>query len=184
MSFMMNAAQKLDFSNSLAPKAQMKGLYAGTIAARLAASRSKEEFRETFTRDIPGWLTLFYLASIVENAVGFLLDKASPASQAKDGFSLIKGQGEKSFLQMLNPLTKHKVRSFQEIEFLKEVADPKNYKELRRNKAAVFAIGLLAPILTLGILIPWFNVQITRKQMLGEEKGNAKEKSNHFSHFA
>jgi hypothetical protein len=175
MSLGMRTLEYLDFNSPSTSRNQTKTLYSATIAARLAASRSKEEFRETFTRDIPSWATLFYVAGIVENALGFVLDKMSPASQSKEAVSLIKGpENTKNFLKMLNPFTKHKVRSFDDIKALKGTISEQNFKELMRNKSAVFAVGMLAPIIVLGMFIPWLNVQITRKEVLEAEN---KEKS-------
>ena len=175
MSLGMNFARKIDFNAKLAPASQMKALYAGTIAARLVASRSKEEFRETFTRDLPGWVTLFYVASIVEKTIGYVLDKFSPASQKEGAFSLIKGPEGKNFFKMLNPFGKHSVRSFEDIEAIKKVADKVNLKELSRNKAIVNLIGFIAPIAVLGLAIPWLNVQITRKEVLAAQGGEGKK---------
>lgn len=183
MNIGMHAAKMVDFDNKLAPKNQMKALYAATIAARLAASRSQEEFRETFTRDLPGWLTLFYVASIVENAVGYLLDAASKSCSKDGAFSLIKGPEGKNFLKMLNPFSPHRVRSFKDIEALQEIANPENLKALKRNKAVVFAVGMLSSIAVLGVLIPWFNVQITRKEVLEEGKDHQKTAGNTTASF-
>lgn len=178
MSLGMNVVKTFDFNTGMAPGPQMKALYAGTISARLLASRSKEELRETFTRDIPGWATLFYVASIVENAVGYLLDKLSPSCQKEGAFSLIKGPEGKNFLKMLNPLSKHKVRSFEDIEAIKTAISPENFKALSRNKAIVFAVGMLSSIAVLGMFIPWVNVQITRKEVLNEgNKNNSADKA-------
>lgn len=175
MSLGMNAVTTFDFNTGMAPGPQMKALYAGTISSRILASRSKEELRETFTRDIPGWATLFYVASVVENAVGFVLDKLNPSCQKEGAFSLIKGPEGKNFLKMLNPFGKHKVRSFEDIEALKKVASPENLKALSRNKAIVFAVGMLSSIAVLGMFIPWINVQITRKEVM---EGNEKAKTD------
>lgn len=178
MSLGMNVVKTLDFNTGMAPGPQMKALYAGTISARILASRSKEELRETFTRDIPGWATLFYVASIVENAVGFILDKLNPSCQKEGAFSLIKGPEGKSFFKMLNPFSKHKVRSFEDIEALKKVASPENLKALSRNKAIVFAVGMLSSIAVLGMFIPWINVQITRKEVMeNNEHGKTANKA-------
>lgn len=169
MSFGMKALDYLDFNSPYTPRNQVKVQYAATIAARLAACRSKEETRETMTRDIPGFFALLYIANIVEKSVGFLLDKISSAS--KQGMSLIKGpEAAKSFIQMLNPFGSHKVRSFEDIEAVKNIIKPENFKELMRNKAIVFIVGLASSIALLGLFIPWLNVQITRKEVLEKQK--------------
>ena len=175
MSLGMNVVKTFDFNTGMAPGPQMKALYAGTISSRILASRSKEEFRETFTRDIPGWATLFYVASIVEESVGYVLDKFNPSSKKEGAFSLIKGPEGKTFLKMLNPFNKYKVRSFEDIEALKKVATPENIKSLSRNKAIVFAVGMLSSIAVLGMFIPWINVQITRKEVM---EGNKNSKTD------
>lgn len=163
---------KIDYSSTLAPKNQVFALVVGTFAARALASRSKEELRETLTRDCTTLVVLFYLASIVENSIGYILDKMSPACQK--GMSLIKGPEGKSFLKMLNPLGgKHKVRSFEDIEAIAKQIKPENLKDLMRNKSIVNVIGLLSSIAALGIFVPWLNVQITRKKVLEEQEQKA-----------
>lgn len=166
----------LDQRTSDASVGAMKCLYACTILSRLSNSRSKEEVREIATRDVPAWMTFFYLAAVIEKSVGYCLDKIT--ASAKTGISLLKGQKEgRSLLKMLNPLDgEYKVRSFEDIKSLKDVVDPQNYKDLMRNKCGVYAIGLLASIAVLGIIIPTINVVITRKKVM-EKQNKMKEQA-------
>lgn len=180
MSIINGLVHAVDFSTSLPSTNMMKGLYAGTVGARIGAARSKEELREVATRDIPGWVTFFYGASVIQNVVGYVLDKLTPSSA--NGVSLIKGPGsQKNFLSMLNPLTKYRVRSFDDVKALKDTIDPKNYKDLMRNKSTVFVIGMAVAIAILGLFIPWLNVQITRKQMLNQDQGKKDNGAMKFS---
>lgn len=165
----MKALSTLDFNNKATPTNQAKALLATTITGRLLFSRGQEEFRETFTRDIPGFFTFYYLAGVVENSLGYLLDKFSKTSAEKGAYTLIKGPEERSIWNMLNPFTKKfKIRSFDDIESLKKLTTEKNYKELLRNKSILYVIGLAIPIVCLGILIPRFNVFLTRKNVKSE----------------
>ena len=82
---------------------------------------------------------------------------------------------------MLNPFTKYRVRSFDDIKALENVIDPKNYKDLMRNKSTVFITGMAVAIAVLGLFIPWLNVQITRQQMLKKNQGKKQEPAIQFS---
>ena len=170
MSMLMNVARVIDMNTSSTSLKMMQTLYACTIASRLKNSRSKDEVREIATRDVPAWMTFFYLASVIEKVVGYCLDNATEST--KKGFSLLKGEKEgRTLLKMLNPFNNEfKVRSFDDIKALKNIADPQNYKDLMRNKCGVYVTGLLASIAVLGILIPKINVAITRKKVLAEQQ--------------
>lgn len=76
----------------------------------------------------------------------------------------------KKFVQMLNPFGSHKVRSFEDIEAVKNIIKPENFKELMRNKSITFIVGLASSIALLGLFIPWLNVQITRKEVLAKQQ--------------
>lgn len=180
MSIPLEVARIVDFNTALPSTNMMKALYAGTVGARVSAARSKEEIREVATRDIPGWLTFFYGAAIVQNVVGYALDMLTET--AKGGTALVKGPSTgKKFIQMLNPFTKYKVRSFDDIKALEKVIDPKNYKDLMRNKSIVFMVGMAASIAVLGLFIPWLNVQITRKQIMNSGQGGDNKSQIKFS---
>lgn len=162
-------AKAMDFTCSQPSRNMMKGLYLGTIATRLALSRSQLEIRETLVRDIPGFLTFFYVAGIIQNVVGFGLDKLS--KYGKNASTLIKGPGEGiKFTHMLNPVTKYKVRSFADIENLQGIISKKNFDLLMRNKAIANVIGIGTSIAVLGIFLTKLNVKMTRKKAIEEQK--------------
>lgn len=173
----MKVLSALDFNNKATPTNQAKALLATTIAGRLLFSRGQEEFRETFTRDIPGFFTFYYLAGVVENTLGFLLDKFSKSAKQPGAYTLIKGPENRNLWHMLNPFTsKFKIRSFDDIESLKKLTSEQNYKDLVRNKSILYVIGLAIPIVCLGILIPKFNVFLTRQRVKSE---NNKPQNNY-----
>jgi hypothetical protein len=158
-------AKAIDFSCKMPSTNMMKGLYVTTIAARLSSARSKDEIREVATRDIPGWLTFFYASSIVQNVIGYTLDKMA---KIPEGLTLVKGPKEgKSFMAMLNPFSQYKVRSFDDINAIKNLPEmkPEILKTLTRNKSLAFILGILTSVAVLGICIPSLNVYLTRKSV-------------------
>jgi hypothetical protein len=160
----------------MTPVGQLKALATALVITRLAASRSPEEFRETAVRDTLAVGTLFYLGGLIEKISGYVLDKffATP----EKGIELIKGSNAKTLLSMINPLDTHRIRSFDDIEALKNIVSPNKLKQLKLHKSIVYLIGMVSSIAVLGIFIPWLNIRTTRKQML--EKQNASN-TNHFS---
>lgn len=175
MSIGLRIAKTMDFTCSSPSTNMMKGLYLGTIASRAGLARDKSEVRETLVRDIPGFMTFFYVAGIIQNVVGFALDKIS--KYGENASTLVKGPGEgKNFLQMLNPFTKYKVRSFADIENLQGLISEKNLNLLKRNKSIANVIGLATSISVLGIFLTNLNVKMTRARALKEQQA-AKQQS-------
>lgn len=168
-----------DFHSQLTTTPQAKGLFGATVAARLVKARDEKEFKERIFRDVPAWLTIFYLGSILERTVGFAVDKFNKTLSASGATTFIKGPSEKkTFLKMLNPFGADKPRSFKDIEALESHISKANYEALKSAKTIVFGIGLLVTSLALGVLGTYWSAQQTRKACLKEGNGTGEGLSN------
>ena len=140
--------RKLEFTGPVTSGNAIKTVYASTLIGRFLASDSKDELRETATRDYLGFLNWLVFGGFASKGMANLLDK-----NRKNLFNISKeGKGIKHWLNDLS-LKSHNEIAAQGKEFAK-----KNMWKM--NLAHI--TGLAYSTLALGILLPKLNILITK----------------------
>ena len=140
--------RKLEFTGPVTSGNAIKTVYASTLIGRFLASDSKDELRETATRDYLGFLNWLVFGGFASKGMANLLDR-----NRKNLFNISKeGKGIKHWLNDLS-LKSHNEIAAQGKEFAK-----KNMWKM--NLAHV--TGLAYSTLALGILLPKLNILITK----------------------
>lgn len=152
--------KKLEFTGPVTSGNVIKTVYASTLIGRFLASESKDELRETTTRDYLGFLNWLVFGGFAAKGVANILDK-----DCKNLFNISKdGKGIKHWLNDLS-LKSHNEIAAQGKEFAK--------KNMWKINVAHIA-GLAYSTLALGILLPKLNILITQhKQKNVKPKNNA-----------
>lgn len=140
--------KKLEFTGPVTSGNVIKTVYASTLIGRFLASDSKDELRETATRDYLGFLNWLVFGGFAAKGVANILDK-----ERKNLFNISKeGNGVKHWLNDLS-LKSHNEIAAQGKEFAK--------KNMWKMNVAHVA-GLAYSTLALGILLPKLNILITK----------------------
>lgn len=140
--------KKLEFTGPVTSGNVIKTVYASTLIGRFLASDSKDELRETATRDYLGFLNWLVFGGFAAKGVANILDK-----ERKNLFNISKeGKGVKHWLNDLS-LKSHNEIAAQGKEFAK--------KNMWKTNVAHVA-GLAYSTLALGILLPKLNILITK----------------------
>ena len=140
--------KKLEFTGPVTSGNVIKTVYASTLIGRFLASDSKDELRETATRDYLGFLNWLVFGGFAAKGVANILDK-----ERKNLFNISKeGKGVKHWLNDLS-LKSHNEIAAQGKEFAK--------KNMWKMNVAHVA-GLAYSTLALGILLPKLNILITK----------------------
>ena len=154
--------KKLEFTGPVTSGNAIKTVYASTLIGRFLASDSKDELRETVTRDYLGFLNWLVFGGFAAKGMANILDK-----NRENLFNISKeGKGIKHWLNDLS-LKSHNEIAAQGKEFAK-----KNMWKLNLSHAT----GLAYSTLALGILLPKLNILITKykhKKETSMQKNNA-----------
>ena len=140
--------RKLEFTGPVTSGNAIKTVYASTLIGRFLASDSKDELRETATRDYLGFLNWLVFGGFASKGMANLLDR-----NRKNLFNISKeGKGIKHWLNDLS-LKSHNEIAAQGKEFAK--------KNMWKMDLA-HVTGLAYSTLALGILLPKLNILITK----------------------
>ncbi|MCD8378576.1 MAG: hypothetical protein LUB59_07310 [Candidatus Gastranaerophilales bacterium] len=139
--------KKLEFTGPVTDGNAIKTVYASTLIGRFMASDSKDELRETATRDYLGFLNWLVLGGFAAKGAANLLDK-----KRKYLFNETKsGKGIKHWLNNIS------LKSHNEVASKGEKFAKKNMWKLN----AAHAAGLAYSTIALGFLLPKLNIFIT-----------------------
>lgn len=142
--------KKLEFTGPVNSGNVIKTVYASTLIGRFLASDSKDELRETVTRDYLGFLNWLVFGGFAAKGVANMLDK-----DKKVLFNISKkGKGLKHWLNDLS------LKSHNEIAAKGKLFAKKNMWKLNLAHAS----GLAYSTVALGILLPKLNILITNKK--------------------
>ncbi len=142
--------RKLEFTGPVTGGNAIKTVYAATLIGRFMASDTKDELRETVTRDYLGFLNWLVLGGFAAKGIANILDpkKTSLFNISKEG---------KGIKHWLNDLS---LKSHNEIAAQGEKFAKKNMWKM--NLAHIG--GLTYSTVALGILLPKLNILITNKK--------------------
>ena len=140
--------KKLEFTGPVTSGNVIKTVYASTLVGRFLASDSKDELRETATRDYLGFLNWLVFGGFAAKGMANILDK-----NRTNLFNISKE--EKGIKHWLNDLS---LKSHNEI-----AAQGKDFAKKNMWKLNLAHItGLAYSTLALGILLPKLNILITK----------------------
>ncbi len=170
--------KSLEFKGKLPTLNQMKALMGATFIGRFLAASDDNEMRESFFRDIFGYLNLLVIGGLVSSGTAYGLAK----SKGLDLSYLFKGEKipeNKGFagklMHVLNNLSQ-KTHAETDATIKKLKLDEKTAKAIKgvSNKSAL--VGITYSILALGTFMPWFNDYLTRKVTAKKSKNTEPEK--------
>ena len=141
--------QKLEFTGPATSGNAIKTIYGTLILGRIFASKDSTELRETTVRDYLGFLNWLVLGGFVAKGVGQMLDP-----KKKNLFNITKeGKGIKHWLSDVL------LKSQKEI-----MAAGGNVKANLRKLNIAQISGIAYSALMLGVLLPKFNIWMTKKE--------------------
>lgn len=149
--------KKLEFTGPVTSGNAIKTVYASTLVGRFMASDSKDELRETATRDYFGFLNWLVLGGFAAKGTANLLDKnrANLFNESKSG------KGLRHWLNDVS-LKSHNEIAAKGVKFAK-----KNMWKLNLSHI----VGLGYSTLALGFLLPKLNILITNHKQ--NKRGSA-----------
>ena len=148
--------KKLEFTGPVTSGNAIKTVYASTLIGRFMASDSKDELRETVTRDYLGFLNWLVIGGFAAKLTANLLDRKRTAL-----FNISKqGKGIKHWFNDLS-LKSHNEIASKGSKFAKQ-----NMWKLNLSHIA----GLGYSTLALGILLPKLNIFITNRKNKNKTK--------------
>jgi hypothetical protein len=140
--------KKLEFTGPVTSGNAIKTVYASTLIGRFLASDSKDELRETVTRDYLGFLNWLVLGGFASKGIANLLDP-----KRENLFNISKeGKGLKHWLNDIS------LKSHNEIAVKGKDFAKKNMWKLN----VAHASGLAYSTIALGILLPKLNIWVTK----------------------
>ena len=155
--------KKLEFTGPVTSGNAIKTVYGTLILGRIFASKDSTELRETNTRDYLGFLNWLVLGGFVAKGVGQILDP-----KQTNLFNISKeGKGIGHWLKDVS------LKSQKEI-----MAQGGNVKANLRKLNIAQISGIAYSALMLGVLLPKFNIRMTRKK--GDKNSASKQKNLSF----
>ena len=151
--------KKLEFTGPATSGNAIKTIYGTLILGRIFASKDSTELRETNTRDYLGFLNWLVLGGFVAKGVGQALDPK------QTNLFNIAGEG-KGIGHWLKDVS---LKSQKEI-----IAAGGNVKENLKKLNIAQISGIAYSAIMLGVLLPKFNIWMTRK---GKKSGNKQDKT-------
>ncbi|MEI7473730.1 MAG: hypothetical protein WCK67_03035 [bacterium] len=174
-----------------------RGIYPLTITGRLFAARDPNEFRETLTRDVLGYLNWLVLGSVAAKLMGGYLSKGMLVKgETSEGGNILDKVGKffKSGLMSHNDISayvENVKRTGKLTEKAKTMLRPETFdkvagdsaalskellKKLNFNKNISWITGFVWSTAMLGIVLPKYNAYVTEKkrkaQLAAQQNGN------------
>ncbi len=161
--------KKLEFTGPVTSGNTIKTVYASTLIGRFLASDTKDELRETVTRDYLGFLNWLVLGGFASKGIANILD-----INKENLFNISqKGKGIKHWL---NDVT---LKSHNEI-----ATQGKNFASKNMWRVNLAHIGGLAySTIALGVLLPKLNILITQNKQRNKINNVEFDKANKQIHF-
>lgn len=141
-----------------------------TFVSRLFSAEDKNELRESFIRDAVSFCSLYFLGDYVAKGAATLMEKANKDVKLLNRFT--KTSKNDSIFKRITAWTKDTaLKSFDEVKGKKAT----NLRSLAQ------AAGIAFSIVTLGIILPFYNRKITEKKVRQQKEMEAKNQNNNIN---
>ncbi len=163
--------QMLQFKGMFPTLDQCRWIATTTFASRMFASEDPNELRESTVRDIASFSGLYFLGDYAAKGVATAIEKRRPDVSL---INRLKPDDKNAFFlkRFWNWVQNYKLKSFDEVKDLATSAGKMNAKNLR----SICQISSLAfSIITLGILLPAYNRNVTNKKVQKQKEAETQK---------
>ena len=141
-----------------------------TFVSRLFSAEDKNELRESFIRDAVSFCSLYFLGDYVAKGAATLMEKVNKDVKLLNRFT--KTSKNDSIFKRITAWTKDTaLKSFDEIKG----------KKATNLRSVAQAAGIAFSIVTLGIILPFYNRKITEKKVRQQKEMEAKNQNNNIN---